>query len=457
MVTRSVQIAQFAHRTRPTSFGECTTTRLKHSILDTLGVSVGALDAAPMRAVKVHIQDFNPHGTSSMIGGGRTSPDMAAFYNSGLTNFLDYNDGYISRHDSTHPSSILAALVATLEYCGGSGQDLLCAMAVSYEVQSRLCDMISMRHKGLDHTPLTSISTAAGVGYLLEMDEDRMANAICMAASNASLDVARTGALSEWVGFADPSAVQTGLTAAYLARRGINGPSLVFEGRNGLDSFLCEEGSSPKRWTPEEFDSIERISLRKYLAAALAQSAIESAIQLRILKDLDPQQIARVELTTFQQAYDELGGGNGDDRHDATNRVEASRSLPYLVAVALIDGKLTPDQFRQRRIRTQDVQDLSSQVQVKTHDDLTKKFPDEMGCNLKVVLKNGTEYSIEKRDYKGFYSRPMTWDDVESKFHTNTRPFANEQLRQETIDVVKNLEHLPISRLTSLYGKFEAQ
>jgi 2-methylcitrate dehydratase len=87
-----------------------------------------------------------------LIAGGTASPDHATFYNGTLVRYLDYNDGYLAKGETCHPSDNLSAVLAAAEYAKGTGRDLLTALAVAYQVQCRLSDEAPVRAKGFDHT-----------------------------------------------------------------------------------------------------------------------------------------------------------------------------------------------------------------------------------------------------------------------------------------------------------------
>ena len=67
--------------------------QLKIRVLDTIGVAIGALDAPPIMAIRGLVEDLGGSPTCTLIGGGRTAPDRAAFYNSALSRYLDFMVG----------------------------------------------------------------------------------------------------------------------------------------------------------------------------------------------------------------------------------------------------------------------------------------------------------------------------------------------------------------------------
>src|SRR5437667_9894600 len=180
--------------------------QLKIRVLDALGCAIGALDGEPVRLVRAQVEEFDGAGPCSLIGGGHAAPDRAAFYNSALMRYLDFNDSYLAKGETCHPSDDLGAVLASAEYAGASGRDFLAALAVAYQVQCRLSDVAPVRDAGFDHVTQGAYAVAAGVARALRLAAARTAHAIAIAgtAFNA-LRVTRTGLLSHCKGLAYPN------------------------------------------------------------------------------------------------------------------------------------------------------------------------------------------------------------------------------------------------------------
>lgn len=121
-------------------------------VLDSLGVAIGALDGEPIGYVRAHVADFGGEPHCTLIGGGKTAPDRATFYNTALVRYLDFMDAYLAKGETCHPSDNLGAVLAAAEYADRSGADFLSALAVAYQLRSRLSDVAPVRNKGFDHT-----------------------------------------------------------------------------------------------------------------------------------------------------------------------------------------------------------------------------------------------------------------------------------------------------------------
>ncbi len=113
-----------------------------------------------------------------------------SFYNAALVRYLDYNDSFLARGETCHPSDNLGAVLAAGEYAGKSGKDFLTALAVAYQVQCRLSERAPVRARGFDHTTQGAYASAAGAARALGLDKDQAANAIAISgtANNALRD-----------------------------------------------------------------------------------------------------------------------------------------------------------------------------------------------------------------------------------------------------------------------------
>ncbi len=417
--------------------------QLKIRILDSLGCAIGAVDGQPIQMLRDHTDDFGGASHCTLIGGGKTAPDRAALYNSGLVRYLDYNDSYLAEGETCHPSDNLGAVLAAIEYAGGSGRDLIEALAVAYQVQCRLSDEAPVRAKGFDHTTQGSYAVAAGVSKALGLDVERTANAIAISgtAFNA-LRVTRTGALSHWKGLAYPNTAFSGTHAAFLAKRGITGPPAVFEGNKGFMDSIA--GTFEIDWASEDLERVRRTIIKKYNAEIHSQSTIEGALELKRTHAIDPGEIDRIEINTFEVAYNIIGGGEEGDKTIVQTKEQADHSLHYMTAVALLDDQVLPAQYENQRVTADDVQNLLRKITVRENAAYSARFPGEMPCDITIILRGGQVYSIEKDDYEGFHSRPMQWETVVEKFERLSRPFTDESMRQDVIAAVDNLEELSI-------------
>jgi 2-methylcitrate dehydratase len=444
--TQVEELGAFASGARYADLSYAAREALKLRVLDSLGTALGALGTEPVARVRSLVEDFGGARRCSLIGGGRSAPDRAALLNGALVRYLDFNDAYLAPGESCHPSDNVAPVLAACQYMGGDGRDLLAALAVAYQVQCRLSDVAPVRAAGFDHTTQGSYAVAAGVSRALGLDAAATANALAIAGTSLNaLRVTRTGELSNWKGLAYPATAFGATHAAFLAARGITGPREVFEGNKGFMDAIA--GEFEIDWGAEDLEAVTGTILKRFNAEIHSQSAIEAMLELRAEHGIDAQDVERIELDVFQVAYDIIGGGEEGDKTAVETKEAADHSLPYLLAVALIDGEVMPAQYDAERIVRDDVQQLLRRVEVRPDAELSRRFPAEHACRLRMRLRDGRLLEREKSDYEGFHSRPMSWDLVVAKFERLSAPHVEEDVRGRVIDAVARLEQIDIEEL----------
>jgi 2-methylcitrate dehydratase len=420
---------------------------LEIRILDSLGCAIGALGGHPVRHVRQFVADFAVDRPCTLVGGGQSSPDRATLLNGALVRYLDFNDSYLAARETCHPSDNFAAVLAAAELAKADGGTLLTALAVAYQVQCRPSDVAPVRDRGFDHTTHLAYSVAAGVSRALSLDVPRTANAvaICGTALN-SLRVTRTGTLSHWKGLAAPFAASGAVQAALLAQRGVTGPAEVFEGNKGFMQSVS--GPFAIDWSREGFDRVERTIVKRYNAEIHSQTAIEAALELQAAHGFAANDVERIQVDVFDVAHRTIGGGEEGDKTLVFSKEDADHSLPYLVAVALLDHTVMPAQFGPRRLQRADVQSRLCRVVVRPLAEFSARFPEEMPSRVTVTLTDGRVLTRTCSDYVGFRTRPQSWDDAVSKFTALAESHASASVRGDVVAAVRDLEQIPVAELT---------
>lgn len=451
-MTEVQKLASFVNSRKYSDLSETAVRELKIRLLDSLGCAIGALNGEPVKMVKEQLDDFGGKPLSTLIGGGKNAPDRAAFYNSTLVRYLDFNDSYLAKNETCHPSDNIGSVLAAAEYADKSGKDFLTALAIAYQVQCRLSDVAPVRDKGFDHTVQGAYGAAAGAAYALGLDVAKTANAIAIAATayNA-LRVSRTGNLSHWKGLAFPSTGCTSTHSAFLAMRGITGPDEVFEGNKGFKETIS--GDFILDWEKEDLERVTKTIIKKFNAEIHSQATLEGLQDLIRTEDFFPSDIESIVLNTFDVAYNIIGGGEEGGKKNIRTKEEADHSLPYMMAAVLLDGNVLPAQYLPKRIERADIQELLQKVQVNEKKEYSDRFPFEMANDITLKLKDGRELRVEKTDYEGFTSRPASWEFIISKFNNLTEEFISKELRNDIISTVKDLEKHSIKELMHLLEK----
>jgi 2-methylcitrate dehydratase len=420
-------------------------------ILDSLGCCLAALGAGPVDACRDQVGEFGGIGPCALIGGGKANPVYAAFWHTALVRYVDFMDNFLAPTETCHTADNFGVALTIADYVGASGRDLMLAVALAYTVQSRFVDHANFMSSGFDHTAQLAFSHNAAAGLLLGLSEDQIANAIAMAAaSDASFAVIRAKPLSQWKGLASAQSALGAMNTLFLARRGVEGPLQVIEGPMGIDHLLRMQINID--WDKVGYDGVVESSIKKYNSMIHTQSAVHCMVELVSQNKIDPGKVISVEAEVIQLAYDFAGGGlYGIDKVIRTKE-QADHSLPYLLAVALLDGDVMPAQFAPDRIIKSDVQGLLKKVSVRPNRDFTEVYPAKMPAKITVRLQDGQVIEHEVQDYPGLATDPFTWEESVAKFDRLVAGRVDDVLAREIKDAVLSLENIQARDLTKLLG-----
>lgn len=390
----------------------------KRRILDSLGCGLGGFQSDPARIVRETAAIVRSAEPARILGENvETSADLAAFANTAMIRYLDCNDSFVSVGGG-HPSDMFPAALAAGEVARSSGRDVLSALVIAYEVYARFAEACAIRDRGWDQGVFISLGSACAAGKLWRLVPEQLAHAISMAAvAGVPLGQTRVGELSMWKGCATAAAVRQGVFSAMLARNGMEGPPLPFEGRFGLFeqvtgvldlAFPCPGAAGSCK--------ISETSVKYFPAQIHTQAAAAMALELRAHCALDD--IDTVRIDTYEVAV--RNGAGGPEKWDPRTRETADHSLPYVVAVALADGSVAPGSFSERRLLDRRLRPLMRKVEVHEDPELTAQYPERQGARLEIRLQSGRILSRQTAHPKGHFKNPLSDRELEAKFNTLT-------------------------------------
>ena len=384
----------------------------KKRILDTIAVSLGALNALPYRVARKLASRVAPRSRGSSVWweGFVSSPEMAAFANSVGVRYLDFNDTYLSK-EAMHPSDMIPGVAAVLEDLGGGGKELILSTVVAYEIASRLGDAFSVRGVGVDHVAYITIGAAAGVSKALGLPVEKIYHAVNLAVNESvSLRQTRSGELSMWKGMTAANSTKKGVFAALLASEGITGPSPVFEGEYGFFNVISKQPFSLE-FGGKGSENILRTLIKNWPVEYHSMSAVEACLKLR--SSLSPEEIEEVEVETFTVSYRIIA--KDPEKWDPKTRETADHSLPYIVARALLDGYIWVDSFSEEKILGDDVRKLMKRMRVKVSEEFDKLYPEAVPNRIRVKTRDGRELEETVIYPKGHYRNPLSREEVLGK------------------------------------------
>jgi len=433
-------LARYATSLRYADLSASTVQAAKGHLIDSLGCAIGGYGSEPAAIARRVAPAWQGAPSARLLGEGRTTtPEAAAFANSVMIRFLDANDTYIAR-GSGHPSDMLGALLAAAEVAGASGQDLLLATVIGYEVFGALADQVALRERGWDQSVFVAPASAAAAGLLLGLSAAQMADAIAIAVTaSVATRQTRAGELAMWKGCATATAAKAGLFAAQLAREGMTGPTAAFEGRHGLGEQVTgpfEIGALGGDGLPF---AVERTNFKFFAAEYHAQAPLAMALTLR--GKVRVEEIDAIDVQIYAMAYSEIGSEPA--KWDPRTRETADHSLPYMLAVALRDGRITPASFEPQRYLDPSLRPLMNKIRVAESPEFTRRFPQELRSQIDVTTRSGQRFT-ERAEYpKGHARNPMTDADVETKFRDLAGDGLGAQRANAALQTLWRLDEAP--------------
>lgn len=437
------QLSQYAHGLRYGDLGPRSIKETKRRVIDALGCALGAYNEPPVRiARKVLTKDGGRAGSTILGTTTKVSSDVATFVNGLMIRYFDFNDTYLSK-EPAHPSDNIGATLSVAESVGASGKDLILATALAYEVQCRLCDSADIRHRGWDHVCYGLVSSALAAGKLMGLSTKKMTEAVNIALNaHIAMRQVRAGELSMWKGASFSNAARNAVFAARLAEGGMTGPSPIFEGEMGF----FKQVSGPFELDPDDFGGrkgsfkIEETYIKYYPAEYHSQTAVWAALAIR-KKLRDVNEIDAVEIASHEAGYTILG--KDPEKWRPKTKETADHSLPYIVGMALLEGKIDNSTYSQRKIHNKRSLSFLDRITVKEDSRLTGLYPREgMGNRVTVKLKSGGKVSEEVLIPRGHPRNPMTDGEVERKFRGLAKGKLSERQGSRAMSALWSLETL---------------
>jgi 2-methylcitrate dehydratase PrpD len=420
-------------------------------LTDTLGCAVGGWRTTSSQiAARVMTRGSGPPESTVLVSGSRVASNVASFINAHFGNALDADDTLLS---SGHlASSTIAPALAVAEQMGGTGEELLTAITVGYEVAGRIA--VSMRTFEVNSTEdveiaeLSSVAWSAfggavAAGRLLGLNVDQMVDAFGITAWMLPLPT-----LGRWAVQRSPrpmtkyamhgALAEVGVRAAMFAREGFTADRSVFDGDRGLwrlsGAVECDwdvlEGGIEGKWMVEE------ASYKLYPACNLMQAPLDLFYQLKEANGLAADEIEAIEIGLVQSAVAHSMG-------EAVVRTSADGqfNMAYLLACAALAGPPGPAWHSDDALRNPDIARFASKISVReepgssaiaTADLLAGRKAKRQPCSIRVTARG------EVFTAKAEYSRgdphgvdgPLSGELVKTKF----RSFCAESLRPEGIE-----------------------
>jgi 2-methylcitrate dehydratase len=424
--------------------------RTKYIVMDTVGCALGGAESTPAKIARAAASEITSALPSTvLVSGEKTSPDLAAFTNGVMIRYLDFNDTYAGS-PTCHPSDLLAPVLAVVDVRNGDGKDVILGTVLGYEILCGLIEAGANERTGIwDQSTYGVIAAAVAAAKLFGHDKERMANAVSLAvSSHISLEQIRRGQISHWKGCALANASRNAVFCAMLAGKGMTGPEEIFEGKAGFfNSTGIRFEIRPFADSADSFH-IMKARLKAFPAGYFSQSAIEAILDLRS-QILDLDDIKEIRLQTFPAGFEVMGSGEAN-WHPET-RESADHSLPFVMAVALMEGNLEIRHYDQMYYKRSDVRALMQKIKVRIGAEPVAAWPEVPLNIVDVEMKSGKVLSTKVAYHLGHFKRLMTDEEQERKFRPLAEPLLPKRQIDDLLAYLRRLDEVErISELISL-------
>jgi 2-methylcitrate dehydratase len=450
------QLSEYAVRLSYDSLTQSTVDSVIMHLLDSIGCALGARSSHPAKVARKIAATATSEFGSSVLGlSTKTIPEYAAFANTVMIRYLDYNDTGIGGH----PSDMIPSILALAEPMQASGKDVIKAIHAAYEVvrSLRRAGFFMLRKKHIDQVQ-SVLGSVVGAGVVLGLNLEQMANAVSLAITpNIPMRVVRTGMLSDWKGCATAHGSMMAVFAARLAQEGLTGPCEPFAGIAGFYDLLDVgpfdmDDIGQKR---NGLSAIEATGFKFYPAEYSSQGPLGVILKLREQIKID--EIKKITVSMHWGGWHEIGGGQGDreEKWDPKTRASADHSLPFLIAAALIDGKISNDSFSEERISDPQLRPLMQKIDVLESPEMTREHAGELPkwpSTMEIIFKDGKRIFQHSGIPKGHPLNPLSKEELEEKFMNLSYRVLAKPKSRELLDSIWGLESL--ADIQTLTGQF---
>ena len=382
-------------------------------LMDTFGVAMANMELEHAQAIRRVVMDMGSKEICTLWGSrDKAQVTDAVLYNAGLIHGSDYDDTHVGA--IVHPSAVVVTTaVAVGESVKASGQDIYEAILIGWEIIVRLGLAVHGKFHDIGYHGTAIVAPFAAVcvaGKLFGVSHQILVNALGICGSQAAglQEFLRDGS---WVKKMHPGwGVHSAIYALKLAEQGFTGPRQVFEGEFGLWKTHCGSVQGVK-----EFENLGRIwhtteiTFKLYPVCHMTHSFIDCIRKARDMEKLCPEEIERIECRIEERCYHIVCEPEQAKKNPETDYMMRF-SLPYVMAVALATGRVSPWEIDLKLTKDDTIQEIINKV-VCIADD-SKGNPGYFPGWVKVVMKDGAEYVFDQRWEMGTSQNPIDMDAV---------------------------------------------
>src|SRR5947208_5509774 len=317
----------------------------------------------------------------------------------------------------------------------------------------RLCEIArpGVREYGWHHATLSAFAAPVAAGRVLNLTPEQMVSAIGISAARTFCPGAVTaGKLTNMKNTVDPWAGRMGAESALLARGGFSGPEHIIDGKEGLFAVFNHvqykgqpatfDGEGLVADFPTSSKSHYRIldcGMKSFPIEALSHSPLTAMMKTVKEHDIKADDVKEIKVEVIARAADILGDPH---KYRPDSKETADHSLPYCMAVGLVDGMVTPLQFREERVRDQSLIPIMDKIKVVANEEFEALFPKFQPSLVTITTNDGKQHSTRVDVPKGDPRDPMTEEEISVKFNALGKGVIGDDQRKKLQHCIMNLD-----------------
>jgi len=409
----------------------------KRAIVDWYAALLPGAVEKPAILLEQALSEDIDHGHARLALGRPATTRTAALINGTAAHTVEVDDIY--REAIFHPGApTIAAALALAQARKASGMQLIRGVIAGYEISTRVGAALGREHYRYWHNTGTvgTFGAAAAAATLLGLDAAHYAHALCTAATFAAglQQAFRMDSMSKPLHAGH--AAEAGLLAALAARQGVTGSLDVLDGEAGMGRAMSQAPDwQAATATLGKAFHITRMTFKNHACCGHTFAPIDGALELRSRMGVSWEELQAIEVATYGPAIEVAGN------FDPQTAAQARFSIPFVVATALIHGRVrlsafTPDRLADARIRA-----LMSRIRLVTDPKLDAAFPGQRAAQITFTTQGGQQSSYLQPTRKGDPEQPLTDADLSDKFMELAAPVVGNARAQTLLANLWKLEH----------------
>ncbi|HET7200389.1 MAG TPA: MmgE/PrpD family protein [Burkholderiales bacterium] len=373
---------------------------------------------------------------SRLADGRRAGVRAAALINGAAAHAVEVDDIY--REGIYHPGApTIAAALAIAQSRGASGEALLRAVIVGYEISTRIARAMGRAHYRYWHNTGTigCFGAAGAAAEVLGLERARFAHTLATVTTFAAglQQAFRSDSMSKPMHAG--RAADAGVTAALAAAEGVTGALDILEGEAGFGKAMGDgpDWEAALTGLGEDF-SICKMTFKNHACCGHAFAAIDGALALKAKMGIAAEQIARVRVGGYRATLEVAGIA------DPATAAEARFSTPYLVATALTHGSVRLAAFEPARLEDPATRALMRRVELSLDPALDADFPARRAARVAIEARDGRSGEHLQPTRKGDPDAPLSDAELESKYLELASPVLGRERARTLLARLWNLE-----------------